>query len=80
MTGNVWEWTRSVWGHYPYPTGLRERAQYEKLTGDRNKPYVRRGGAFDYVRRLMRCAYRDWGRSNLSDKSIGFRVVMVPAS
>jgi formylglycine-generating enzyme required for sulfatase activity len=80
MTGNVWEWTRSVWGHYPYPTGLRERARYEKLTGERNAPCVLRGGAFNHLRRHMRCAYRHWGSSTLSDRSFGFRVVMHPAS
>jgi formylglycine-generating enzyme required for sulfatase activity len=80
MTGNVWEWTRSVWGHYPYPTGLREQARYEKLTGERNAPCVLRGGALNHLRRHMRCAYRHWGRSTLSDRSFGFRVVMHPAS
>jgi formylglycine-generating enzyme required for sulfatase activity len=80
MVGNVWEWIRSVWGHYPDPTGLRERARGENLKADRNKPRVRRGGASDDFHRLVQCAYRDWGHPNLSDRRIRFRVVVRPAS
>jgi formylglycine-generating enzyme required for sulfatase activity len=80
MVGNVWEWTRSVWGTYPYPTGLREKAQRENLKAARNKSRVRRGEASDDFHRLVRCAYRDRGHPNLSDKGIDFRVVVRPAS
>ena len=58
MSGNVWEWTRSVWGAYPYPTdeaGLAEREYLEVREGVRR---VRRGGAFFSSPRSARCTVR----------------------
>ena len=46
MSGNVWEWTRSLWGDYPYPTDQQERARRENLQAGRETPRVLRGGAF----------------------------------
>jgi formylglycine-generating enzyme required for sulfatase activity len=76
--GNVWEWTRSVWRNYPYPASLREQVRRENLRDGQNKARVRRGWPSDDFHTNLRCAYRDWGYSNLSDRSIGFRVVMHP--
>jgi formylglycine-generating enzyme required for sulfatase activity len=80
MAGNVWEWTRSLWGvsfKYPYdPADGRE---------DLDAPgvvlRVWRGGAFYLNRRYVRCASRS--RSIPPDDSgrlVGFRVVVSPGS
>ncbi len=62
MAGNVWEWTRSLWGKdrekpdfgYPYdPDDGRENPQ----AGNEVRR-VLRGGAFVYNQRLARCAVR----------------------
>jgi formylglycine-generating enzyme required for sulfatase activity len=58
MSGNVWEWTRSVWAPYPYPTdkaGLQAREYLQAREGVRR---VRRGGAFFSSPRSVRCAVR----------------------
>jgi formylglycine-generating enzyme required for sulfatase activity len=58
MSGNVWEWTRSVWGSYPYPADeavIGEREYLEVREGVRR---VRRGGAFFSSPRSARCAVR----------------------
>lgn len=84
--GNVWEWTRSLWGtdlenptfEYPYepdPVGRhRENPRAEREVGR-----LLRGGAFDYANsRSLRCA----NRFTLAPKSrahfIGFRLFVSP--
>lgn len=63
MAGNVWEWTRSLWGKelsepefgYPYdPTDGRE-----DLKAPDDVYRVLRGGAFCYNQYNVRCAVRD---------------------
>ncbi len=76
MSGNVWEWTRSLWDDYPYPTGGSAQKQREDLkSGD---PRVLRGGAFYFNRRNARCACRNWGNPDFWSGDIGFRVVVSP--
>jgi formylglycine-generating enzyme required for sulfatase activity len=82
MAGNVWEWTRSLWGRaweepgfrYPYAPGDgRENPE----AGDDVRRLVR-GGAFDHDSRVVRCAYR---YRNLPDDPYwfqGFRVCLAP--
>jgi formylglycine-generating enzyme required for sulfatase activity len=53
MAGNVWEWTRSLWGAYPYPSDAKERARREDLDAPQHQGRVRRGGAFDVNQRLV---------------------------
>jgi len=69
MAGNVWEWTMSKVGPYPYdPTDGRE-----ELEG--NDFRVLRGGAFRTVN-LPRCAFRDVGTPPDQNKIFrGFRVM-----
>ncbi|MEA3278293.1 MAG: SUMF1/EgtB/PvdO family nonheme iron enzyme [Pseudomonadota bacterium] len=76
MSGNVWEWTRSLYGGYPYPEDMDARAERENLeaSGDR----VLRGGAFDFNPRLVRCAYRYVCGPDFRGVVIGFRVVVSP--
>ena len=63
MSGNVWEWTRSLWGKdwqkaefvYPYTDRLEER---ENLRAGDDVARVLRGGSFDDNGRNARCACR----------------------
>ena len=84
MAGNVWEWTRSLWGEslkrpsfkYPYdPADGRE---------DLDAPgvvlRVLRGGPFDDYRWAVRCACRFRVAPNLFGWNGGFRVVVALGS
>jgi formylglycine-generating enzyme required for sulfatase activity len=54
LSGNVWEWTRSLFHGYPYnPTDGRENSNAPD-----DKPRVLRGGAFDSGGRFVRAACR----------------------
>ncbi len=72
MAGNVWEWTRSLWGKdwqtpsfvYPYDPADRQR---ENLDAPLDILRVLRGGSFDVDARGVRCAVRL--------RLVGFRVV-----
>ena len=76
MSGNVWEWTRSLWGGYPYPKTGVERQAREDLSAD--SPRVLRGGSFDYIPEFMRCAYRYFRFPVDRANAVGFRVVVSP--
>jgi formylglycine-generating enzyme required for sulfatase activity len=81
MSGNVWEWTRSLWGQdwenptyrYPYdPTDGREA-----LDAPDTIRRVLRGGSFRYDPQDVRCAFRAlFGPVNRG--YYGFRVVVSP--
>jgi formylglycine-generating enzyme required for sulfatase activity len=82
MAGNVWEWTRSLWGmslerpdyRYPYrPTDGREVPD-----AGREVARVLRGAAFMLGHWHVRCAHRLWSFPNVSLRHLGFRVVMHP--
>jgi formylglycine-generating enzyme required for sulfatase activity len=82
MAGNVWEWTRSLWGEdiatprFTYPYRLDDGREDVNAPDDIRR--VWRGGAFRYNHRFVRCACRrryfpgNWGRF------FGFRVVVRP--
>ncbi|MEW5829278.1 MAG: formylglycine-generating enzyme family protein, partial [Chloroflexota bacterium] len=76
MSGNVWEWTRSLWDKYPYPAEIKAQLKRE----DENASGARavRGGSWGNPRNVARCACR--GRSNPDDFDfdLGFRVVLSP--
>ena len=78
MAGNVWEWTLSVWGNYPYPVDGTRLAERENLAAGDNATRVLRGGAFYNRDHFVRCAAR--GRNNLANdyRNYGFRVVLSP--
>ena len=84
MAGNVWEWTRSLWGRnwekpdfgYPYDAeGGRENPQApdEVLR-------VLRGGSFGGRQRRLRSAFRHGDNPNGRGKLYGFRVVLLPSN
>lgn len=72
MSGNVWEWTRSVYKDYPYnPKDGREDLEAK---GDR----VLRGGAFNCDVNYVRCAICNWSDPVNWYWDVGFRVVLSP--
>ncbi|HEY7833299.1 MAG TPA: SUMF1/EgtB/PvdO family nonheme iron enzyme [Ktedonobacterales bacterium] len=74
MTGNVWEWTHSLWKPYPYnPTDGRERA-------DSTEDRVLRGGSWGNAPAGSRAAYRDVFVPTLASGNLGFRVVVARAA
>ena len=76
MSGNVWEWTSSLWDDYPYPPPGPQRQQREDLKADGRR--VLRGGSFGYNQYSVRCAARnDFGPGDRYD-GVGFRIVVSP--
>ncbi|MGB0385186.1 MAG: SUMF1/EgtB/PvdO family nonheme iron enzyme [Ardenticatenaceae bacterium] len=82
MSGNVWEWTRTIWGEsyskpefeYPYdPKDGREEVSDKTA----KKLRVLRGGSFAYSRRLVRCAARSHDDVHYDE---GWRVVVSPST
>jgi formylglycine-generating enzyme required for sulfatase activity len=80
MAGSVWEWTRSLWDRYPYPSDVKGRAQREDLQVPNDRTRVLRGGTFDNPHWNVRCACRVRRYPDGRYWDIGFRVVMLPAS
>jgi formylglycine-generating enzyme required for sulfatase activity len=78
MSGNVWEWTRSLWGEYCSPGDVQVHARREDVQAPDDQDRVLRGGAFDHNRRHVRCAYRNRYNPVSRNLSIGFRVVVLP--
>ncbi|MGB8647485.1 MAG: SUMF1/EgtB/PvdO family nonheme iron enzyme, partial [Anaerolineae bacterium] len=71
LSGNVWEWTRSVYQKYPY----QSQDGREKLDASDDKSRVLRGGSFDLNRRSARCALRDLDPPYYALGLSGIRVV-----
>lgn len=78
LSGNVWEWTRSLYEKYPYPDNQKDRIQREDLKASQDEPGVLRGGGFFVVQRYARCAYRLWFAPVSGLDLWGFRVVVLP--
>jgi formylglycine-generating enzyme required for sulfatase activity len=78
MSGNVWEWTRSERGDYPYPAiGTKEWRERSSANGER-AVCVLRGGAFYYYGGFVRSAVRyDLTRGGRPLR-VGFRCCVVP--
>lgn len=83
MSGNVWEWTRSLWGtdgdestfRYPYDPVDPDR---EDTSAASDVLRVMRGGSFDSLRINVRCAYRFRAYPGDRVNMLGFRVVLRP--
>lgn len=65
LSGNVWEWQRSLYASYPYVTGDKR--------GNVNKIILRGGSCYNYSENLLRCAYRSYTKPD-GTKAIGFRI------
>jgi len=84
MAGNVWEWTRTLWGvdilttlfKYPYnPADGREDMQ-----ADAAMYRVLRGGSYNYGRDAARCTARNRLMPDHGNWFVGFRVALLPKS
>jgi formylglycine-generating enzyme required for sulfatase activity len=75
LSGNIWEWTRSLYQDYPYaPVAARE-----DLKASSNVIRVMRGGTFFNGSRFVRCACRREGSPDARRvRYVGFRVVLGP--
>ncbi|MBN8519118.1 MAG: SUMF1/EgtB/PvdO family nonheme iron enzyme [Candidatus Accumulibacter sp.] len=81
LAGNVWEWTRSLWGDdwekptfaHPYEANDPRREALDAVDGILR---VVRGGSWYGRRDLARCAYRSGVHPGDRDVSLGFRVVL----
>ena len=82
IAGNVWEWTRSLWGKdfmkpdfkYPYRPGDPEREDLQ--SGDEIRRVVR-GGSWNCAQVYARCAVRYWLLPDGRYNNLGFRVVLL---
>jgi len=85
MAGNVWEWTRNLWGkesdkpEFKYPFDPKD-SRREDLAAGNDVARVLRGGSFDYYRDDVRCAIRRRNSPDFRNDLIGFRVVLSPFS
>ncbi len=78
MSGNVWEWTRSLWQNYPYPDDMKARTQCENLAASAASGRVLRGGAFHGDVRAVRCSVRYPDVPGYWYSNAGFRVALLP--
>lgn len=83
MSGNVWEWTRSLWRkdwqkpEFTYPYDPQDRRR-ERLDAPDDIPRVLRGGAYWGDQGDARCAARGGGDPASAGDGVGFRVVVHP--
>lgn len=82
MSGNVWDWTRSLWGEdlynpsFKYPYDATDGREDLEVRTDIRR--VLRGGAFFDNVRSVRCALRNRYNPNFRDLGLGFRVSVSP--
>jgi formylglycine-generating enzyme required for sulfatase activity len=70
LHGNVCEWVEDNW-HQDYHGAPEDGAAWTE-NGDTRR--VIRGGAWDYLPRLLRSAWRDWRTADCRADNVGFRV------
>jgi formylglycine-generating enzyme required for sulfatase activity len=84
LSGNAWEWTRSLWGEetkwknpkFKYPYNKDDGR--EDLAARDNMLRVLRGGSYLLGRNEARCAFRNWLHPYLRvNYGFGFRVAIV---
>ena len=72
LSGNVWEWTASLYRGYPYVAG---DGREDPAAGGRR---VLRGGSFGSGQYFVRCAYRYYFVPDYRSYYYGFRIVLSP--
>ena len=83
MTGNVWEWMRSLWGpgsfemEWPYPYDPFKPG-CEDLFAGKHIRRILRGGSWSSSAANARCAARSRGDPVYFSDGIGFRLVVCP--
>ena len=70
LHGNVCEWVADSW----HPDYLEAPTDGRARVGPRDSRRVIRGGAWDYLPRLLRSAWRDWRPMDYGADNVGFRV------
>ena len=78
MSGNVWEWTRSLYDDDPYPQDGKARKEREDADASPDRLRVLRGGSFLYTVPLTRCAFRYRYSPYYRYYYIGFRLCVCP--
>ncbi|MCX7113626.1 MAG: SUMF1/EgtB/PvdO family nonheme iron enzyme [Proteobacteria bacterium] len=72
LSGNVWEWTGSV--YWPYPYKLAEDRENPQIADERR---VARGGSWGLNQGLARAAFRNYSPPDYRFLNLGFRLVCV---
>ncbi len=81
MSGNVWEWTRSLWGRdWDDPIGYPYNPADGREISEASGPRVLRGGAYNDDASYVRCAVRLGVNPIVRNWHIGFRCVLLPFS
>ena len=82
MSGNVWEWTSSLWGKdfvkpdFKYPYDPQDGREDQSAGSEVFR--VLRGGSFYFDERGVRCAFRLRLDPVSFNDFVGFRVVVAP--
>jgi formylglycine-generating enzyme required for sulfatase activity len=74
MSGNVWEWTSSIYTDYPY--NAADGREVDGSTDSSSKRVLRGGSWFHTGSDLLRSAARYEAHPNFTDYVIGFRCVV----
>jgi formylglycine-generating enzyme required for sulfatase activity len=92
MSGNVWEWTRTLWGQFVPEKSKEDKIVFEPLItypykaedGRENLaandywPRVLRGSSFANEDDTLRAAFRGWNFPGFRIRGFGFRVAAAP--
>ncbi|MCP4599114.1 MAG: formylglycine-generating enzyme family protein [Proteobacteria bacterium] len=79
LSGNIWEWTRSLWGQHPFRPSFKYPYNpadgREEIGASDNERRVLRGGSFLFDSKYARCSYRSKNTPYDKYRDFGFRIV-----